>query len=71
MQQLRAHPSFVALPPPWRVTPATAADLRLFRQDSQQWSAIHAGRITTSACAACLGLYVWPPLHALNNRNIF
>ena len=71
MQQLRAHPSFVALPPPWRVTPTTAADLRLFRQDSQQWSTIHAGRITTSACAACLGLYVSPPLHALNNRKSF
>ena len=70
MQQLRAHPAFVALPPPWRVTPTTAADLRLFRQDSQQWSAIHAGRITTSACASCLGLYVWPPLRALKNRNI-
>ena len=57
MRELRAHPAFVALPPPWRVTPTTVADLRLFRQDSQQWSAVHSGRITTSACASCLGLY--------------
>jgi hypothetical protein len=57
MQQLRDHPLFIALPPACRVQPSTPSDLRLFRQDSQQWLASHAGRITTSACAACLGLY--------------
>lgn len=57
MQQLRAHPFFCCLPPPSQVLPSTAADLRLFRQDSRQWAAIHSGRISTSACASCLGLY--------------
>lgn len=57
MEELRAHPSFVALPPAHRVLPTSAADLRLFRQDSRQWWACHAGRISTSACASCLGVY--------------
>ena len=57
MEELRAHPSFVALPQAELVVPATAADLRLFRQDSRQWWACHAGRISTSACASCLGVY--------------
>ena len=57
MAELRAHPAFVALPPAHRVLPATASDLRLYRQDSDQWWACHAGRISTSACAACLGVY--------------
>ena len=57
MEELRAHPSFVALPPAATVVPTSAVDLRLFRQDSRQWWAIHAGRISTSACASCLGVY--------------
>ena len=57
MEELRAHPYFLALPEPHTVFPTCAADLRLYRQDSRQWWACHAGRVTTSACAPCLGLY--------------
>lgn len=57
MDELRAHPSFVALPPASCVTPSVTAELRLFRQDSPQWCALHEGRITTSTFAACLGVY--------------
>ena len=54
---LRAHPQFIPLPPPrcvaglqsWR----TVAD---FRQDSWQWGALHAGRLTTSRAAGALGI---------------
>ena len=38
-------------------TPTCAADVRLYRQDSWQWWECHAGRISTSTCACCLGLY--------------
>lgn len=57
MGELREHPAFIALPPASRVTPATPADIALLRQDSRQWWACHAGRISTSACASCLGVY--------------
>ena len=57
MSELRAHPAFIALPPASSVVPVMAADIRLFRQDSRQWWACHAGRISTSACASCLGVY--------------
>ena len=57
MEELRAHPYFLALPEPHTVFPTCAADLRLYRQDSREWWACHAGRVTTSACAPCLGLY--------------
>lgn len=57
MDELRAHPSFKALPPASREAPSVPAELRFFRQDSPQWRALHAGRITTSTFAACLGLY--------------
>lgn len=57
MHELRAHPSFIALPPASFVNPTSTADLRLFRQDSGQWWALHAGRITTSAFASCLGVW--------------
>lgn len=57
MTELRAHPAFVALPPAHLVFPTSASELRLFRQDSRQWWACHAGRISTSACASCLGVY--------------
>jgi hypothetical protein len=57
MDELRAHPSFLALPPAHLVLPTSPADLRLFRQDSWQWWECHAGRISTSACASCLGVY--------------
>ena len=57
MDELRAHPAFVALPPAHSVLPCSPTELRLFRQDSWQWWEIHAGRISTSACASCLGVY--------------
>ena len=57
MDELRAHPAFIALPLPDTVAPAAPADLRLYRQDSRQWWECHAGRISTSACASCLGVY--------------
>jgi hypothetical protein len=57
MDDLRAHPSFVALPPAASVQPFSSADFRRFRQDSGQWCALHAGRITTSSFASCLGVY--------------
>lgn len=57
MEELRAHPAFVALPPAHSVLPCNPAELRLFRQDSWQWWECHAGRISTSACASCLGVY--------------
>ena len=53
MEELRAHPYFLALPEPHTVVPTCAADLRLYRQDSREWWACHAGRVTTSACAPC------------------
>lgn len=37
--------------------PSVAAELCLLRQDSWQWHALHRGRLTTSALAACLGFY--------------
>jgi hypothetical protein len=57
MDELRAHPFFIELPEAHTVVATTPADFRLFRQDSRQWWACHAGRITTSACASCLGVY--------------
>jgi hypothetical protein len=58
MCELRAHPYFIALPPPSHyIPPSTAAELRQFREGSPQWCAAHLGRITTSACASCVGLY--------------
>ena len=29
----------------------------MYRQDSEQWDALHPGRVTTSVCASCLGCY--------------
>jgi len=57
MDELRVHPSFVALPSASSVAPSVPAEWRLFRQDSPQWWALHVGRITTSTFAACLGVY--------------
>lgn len=54
---LRAHPLFDALPEPWDVTISSPADLTLYQQDSPQWDALHAGRLTTSRCAPVLGIY--------------
>ena len=57
LEHLRHHPSFEALPHPDAVTDlSTPEDVRLFRQDSWQWDALHAGRCTTSQATAALGL---------------
>ena len=36
---------------------SNAEEYSLFRQDSWQWGALHAGRLTTARAAACLGFY--------------
>lgn len=57
MEHLRHHPHFVALPPPETIASLdTLEDVRMFRQDSWQWDALHEGRCTTSQVAAGLGL---------------
>jgi hypothetical protein len=56
-EDLRAHPAFEPLPWPDDVAALTPTDLRLYRQDSWQWDALHAGRLTTSYVASVLGFY--------------
>jgi len=57
MEHLRAHPSFCPLPHPSTIKHLTSLeDVRLFRQDSWQWDALHDGRCTTSQACAALGL---------------
>jgi hypothetical protein len=54
---LRAHPRFVALPPPCCVGSLGCwADVARFRQDSRQWGLLHDGRLTTSRAAGALGI---------------
>jgi hypothetical protein len=73
MEDLRAHPLYGELPHPLEVDlgelgtlsagytdPASLGKrmmLQQFRQDSWQWDALHAGRLTTSKAASCLGFY--------------
>ena len=57
MSHLRIHPLFRSLPEPYEVNVTSSLDLRLYRQDSWQWDALHAGRLTTSKVASCLGFY--------------
>lgn len=57
MSHLRTHPLFRSLPEPYEVNVTSSLDLRLYRQDSWQWDALHAGRLTTSKVASCLGFY--------------
>ena len=71
MDDLRSHPLFHELPSALDLelplnlgnswTERSTADarevLQLFRQDSWQWDALHAGRLTTSKAASCLGFY--------------
>ena len=57
VEDLRSHPLFLPLPRPDEVFATTPADFALFRQSTWQWDALHAGRLTTSRAAACLGLY--------------
>ena len=47
-EELRAHPLFVALPPPGEVALRAAEDCAKLRQDSWQWDVLHPGRLTTS-----------------------
>lgn len=57
LEHLRHHPSFEALPHPDTITTLDSLeDVRLFRQDSWQWDALHSGRCTTSQATAALGL---------------
>ena len=57
MEDLRLHPNFKALPLTSDVELNSEHDYAQFRQDSIQWDLLHAGRLTTSKAAACLGLY--------------
>lgn len=57
MEHLRHHPNFEALPHPDTIRELKSLeDVRLFRQDSWQWDALHGGRCTTSQATAALGL---------------
>ena len=47
----------ISLPMPDDVYASNAEEYSLFRQDSWQWGALHAGRLTTARAAACLGFY--------------
>ena len=47
----------ISLPMPDDVFASNAEEYSLFRQDSWQWGALHAGRLTTARAAACLGFY--------------
>jgi len=56
MEHLRSHPSFVALPTPDSISDLRSIkDVKLFRQDSLEWDALHEGRCTTSIVASALG----------------
>jgi len=57
MEDLRRHPQYEALPLPSEVELQSEQDYALFRQDSVEWDLLHAGRLTTSKAAACMGLY--------------
>ncbi|KAJ1415725.1 hypothetical protein B484DRAFT_454476 [Ochromonadaceae sp. CCMP2298] len=57
MSALRLHPWFLALPHPSSVRMQSVSSLSQFRQESWQWDALHAGRLTTSKAACCLGFY--------------
>ncbi|PNH10989.1 hypothetical protein TSOC_002208 [Tetrabaena socialis] len=54
--QLRRMSSFTALPPPEGLDLQGEDSYRYVRQDTQLWSALHAGRLTTSRLKDALGL---------------
>eukprot|EP00977_Amphora_coffeiformis_P005724 scaffold1211_cov169-Amphora_coffeaeformis.AAC.23 len=65
MEHLRQHPRFHGLQP--TVTELSSLDdVSLFRQESWQWDALHAGRCTTSQAAAALGFLDPTPGQILN-----
>lgn len=56
IEHLRLHPQFKALPDPKDITLLQDLDdVRLFRQESWQWDALHVGRCTTSQAISALG----------------
>lgn len=56
MEDLRQHPQFESLPLPETIHKLESLeDIRLFRQESWQWDAVHEGRCTTSQAVAALG----------------
>lgn len=56
MKHLRYHPNFEPLPLPETIRKLESLeDIRLFRQESWQWDAVHEGRCTTSQAVAALG----------------
>eukprot|EP00638_Chattonella_subsalsa_P012872 CAMPEP_0117780680 /NCGR_PEP_ID=MMETSP0948-20121206/2370_1 /TAXON_ID=44440 /ORGANISM="Chattonella subsalsa, Strain CCMP2191" /LENGTH=402 /DNA_ID=CAMNT_0005608517 /DNA_START=183 /DNA_END=1391 /DNA_ORIENTATION=+ len=57
MEDLREHPNYRELPLPHEVYVTSPNEYPLFRQDSWQWDYLHAGRLTTSRVASCLGFY--------------
>lgn len=65
MEHLRQHPRFRALKPTVNEL-TTLEDVSLFRQESWQWEALHAGRCTTSQAAAALGFLDPTPGQVLN-----
>lgn len=57
MEHLRSHPYYQPLPHPDTIKVLhSLEDVRIFRQDSWQWDALHQGRCTTSQAAPALGL---------------
>ena len=56
LDDLRHHPQFESLPLPETIRKLESLDdIRLFRQESWQWDAVHEGRCTTSQAVAALG----------------
>ena len=55
-QELRRLPGYRALPPPGFVELRCEACAPFFRQDSDEWAALHSGRVTTSALPGVLGM---------------
>lgn len=56
LENLRQHPLFEPLPLPQSIEKLDCLeDVRMFRQESWQWDALHNGRCTTSQAVAALG----------------
>jgi hypothetical protein len=56
LEHLRQHPNYEPLPLPETIqTLDSLEDIRIFRQESWQWDAVHEGRCTTSQAVAALG----------------
>lgn len=57
VDHLRQHPLFVPLPGMDMLPDIAPCDASVFRQRTPQWTALHAGRLTTSVLASILGFY--------------